>query len=217
MVEIERRGPTGYVVQSRKITSEGLVIHGYGGNKEEMLGLAVNLAERLSLRLSLFDLPGHGAAGDTEFNLRNALAALDDALAPLARADFFIGHSIGANLGLMSDFKLAVLLSMPAPGVLEARREELVRILRARRVRESTTFSGLREALGVDVVPPEKTLFLRAKRDMKSVVSLGLRWQDLSIDFREIDDVDHLDIVNSPRTAAIAGDWLEKNLGRLLI
>ena len=76
------------------------MIHGYGGNSEEVLGLAVDLASRLELRLLVFTLPGHGFPASEPLTRQAALLSLKSAVTALENPDFFIGHSLGARLGL---------------------------------------------------------------------------------------------------------------------
>lgn len=210
MVEIDRLDARNYIVKNPSFKHDGLVIHGYGGNKEEMLSLAVNLAERSKLRLSVFDLPGHGDFSAEEFSLDNALAALAQAMTVLDRPRFFIGHSLGARLGLMTSLPIAAVISMPGEIVFAGGRAELLRVLRARRVREAAPFSGLKEILAVDVEPAQKTLLLRAAIELKSVTALADDWQTLGVDCRKVDNADHLDIVSSAKTHRIIGEWLDR-------
>lgn len=86
-----------------------VVIHGYGGCKEEQLGLAWRLAE-VGLTTYAIDLPGHG---------ENSLPLGERVLETVEKAVEYcrafgqvavVGHSLGGRLGLLSnaDFKIGI-------------------------------------------------------------------------------------------------------------
>src|SRR3972149_8424415 len=118
--EIRQLEPPIYLVSTletasraeNKVLKEGLIIHAYGSNKEEILGLAVGLALRQDLKLLVFDLPGHGRTGNL-LTLANCLQSLKRAKVLLNKPTFFVGHSLGGYLGLMADLPLGVLISVP--------------------------------------------------------------------------------------------------------
>jgi hypothetical protein len=210
MIEIDRTDDHTYMVKKSSYKRDGLVIHGYGGNKEEMLGLAVNLAEKSDLRLAVFDLPGHGNFENKEFTLDNSIEAIRSAMEKLDDPKFFIGHSVGARLGLLIGLPIAALISPPGEIIFEGGRGELLRVLRARRVNETTAYAGLEQVLATDVTPAPRTLLLRASQELKSVTSLVKSWRASGIDDHRIDKTDHLDIISSPKTHEIIGDWLNE-------
>lgn len=209
MVEIDRVGKHTYIVENPSFKHEGLFIHGYGGNKEELLGPASNLAQRFNLRLAVFDLPGHGAFASKMFTLDNSLEALRMAIKTLDKPEFAIGHSIGARLALMTGMPIAALISPPGEIVFEGGRAELFRILRARRVAETAAYAGLKEILSVGVEPARETLLLKASLDLKSVSAFVDSWRKRGFDSFKISSSDHLDIISSPETGKIVGQWLE--------
>lgn len=189
---------------------EGLVIHGYGGNKEEMLGLSVNLVKALDLRLLLFDLPGHAPDTTDLLTLENAGAAVTERLGSLESGSFFIGHSLGGRLGLMTGLPQAILLSVPGRALFDGNRRELLSTLRARRVRENSTYEGLREVLAVDVSPATRTLLLYAKNDIKSSHEMALEWKDGVNAIEKIPDCNHLDIISHRTTERAIVSWLRR-------
>jgi alpha-beta hydrolase superfamily lysophospholipase len=86
------------------------VCHGYGGSKEQMLGVAVAVAERGMAALAI-DLCGHGEnQAPIGPGMREELEA---ALAFLRRfgRTAAIGHSLGGRLALMSSADVMVALS----------------------------------------------------------------------------------------------------------
>ncbi|MBI2456476.1 MAG: alpha/beta fold hydrolase [candidate division NC10 bacterium] len=90
------------------------VAHGYGGCKEQMLGLAARLAER-GLAACPFDIRGHG-----EHPAPLGAAMLLDLEAILAFLRRFgrvaaVGHSLGGRLALMSSADVVAAISPPLP------------------------------------------------------------------------------------------------------
>lgn len=213
MVTIEKKEAT-FIVFNQKAPklAEGLVIHGYGGNKEEILGLAINLAEKLSLKLVVFDLPGHGENKQI-FNLKNSKQAVTAAASLLNQPQFFIGHSVGARLGLLLSLPCAVCLSLPGKAEFNGSNKELLRTLRYKRVQEVKPYSGLEEILKNNFFLPPKTLLLLAKEDLKSVKELAKVCQkQQKLKTVTINNCQHLDIVSQPETVKEITVWLERQL-----
>jgi hypothetical protein len=231
MVKVEQIDNSTCLVASENPKKEGLVIHGYGGNKEEMLGLAINLAESADLKLLVFDLPGHGSLSNEEFNLKNSLKRLDDAAkmlktsnsitgpnsplfikteeSVLRKADFYIGHSVGARLGLIAGMGNGALLSMPGSAFFEGRKKDLVRTLRVRRVKEKIPFNGLEEILSVEIKPGDGDLLILADQDIQSVKSFYDEWQNKGYEYQKIKGSNHLDIISSGSVIEEIKKWLE--------
>ncbi len=96
-------------------SSAGVAIaHGYGGCKEQMLGLAARLAER-DLCACVFDIRGHG-----EHPAPLGPAMLEDLEATLAFLRRFgrvaaVGHSLGGRLALMSSADIVAAISPALP------------------------------------------------------------------------------------------------------
>jgi hypothetical protein len=111
-----------------------VVVHGYGGCKEEQLGLAWRVASSGLVAYSI-DLRGHG---QNPMDLDNGVQ--EDVELVIRHARQFgkvvaIGHSLGGRISLMSSADFAIGLSPPLEGSYGARTEELLRKLRGYRVR----------------------------------------------------------------------------------
>ncbi len=212
MVKVDLWRGRGYLLSSAGAMHEGLAIHGYGSSSREMLGLAVDLAARLKLKLLVFDLPGHGGAAGEPLTQSAARRSLDSALAALDKPTFFVGHSLGARLGLEAGLGIAVLVSMPGGASFDGSRHELVGTLRPRRVNEARPFAGLEEILTVKPRPAARTLLLRALHEPRSVMSLAAAWEKNGLPCRKIRGSNHNDIISSPEAADVIAAWLEKNL-----
>jgi len=88
--------------------------HGYGGSKEQMMGLAARLAEE-GLAALCFDLRGHGE--NPALLDERMLDDLEAAIRFLRRFGKVaaIGHSLGGRLALMSTADVVVALSPAVP------------------------------------------------------------------------------------------------------
>lgn len=211
-VDIDNWQKRGYLISSGSGAHEGLIIHGYGGCKEEILGLAVGLAARLPLRLLLFDLPGHGSAAEEPLTLAAAREKVAAAVAALDEPAFFVGHSLGARVGLLSGLELAVCISMPGAARFEGSRADLMRTLRVRQVNEAAPLSGLLEVLANGAAPAARTQLLCAGRELESVTELAAAWRGQGIPCIEVEGSGHNDIVSVPLTWEVTAAWLKDNL-----
>ncbi len=191
---------------------EGLVIHGYGGNKEELLGLAYHVAAAARVRLRLFDLPGHGPDGDDLLTSRTAASAVQERVEAIIRPSFFIGHSLGARLGLAAGLPAGVAISLPGPALFEGGRRDLLITLRAHRVREREPFAGLVEILNDPLAPVAETLLLYAANDIKSAADTAKEWRDTVEQVERIPQTGHLDIVSHPKTWRTVSNWLSARI-----
>ena len=193
---------------------EGLVIHGYGGNKEELIGLAYHVASAAWVRLRLFDLPGHGPDADDLFASRTAASAVRKRIVAMTRPSFFIGHSLGARLGLATGLPAGVTISLPGPALFEGGRRDLLKTLRVRRVREREPFAGLVEILNDPIRPAAETLLLYAANDIKSATDTAKEWRSTVERVERIPETGHLDIVSHPKTCRTISDWLRARIER---
>ncbi|EST11326.1 alpha/beta hydrolase [Sporolactobacillus laevolacticus] len=93
-----------------KIIGSAIIIHGYGGSKEEQLGLALGVSE-LGLKTTVIDLRGHG-----ENSLPFDSRVLEDVEELINTSRNFgkitvIGHSLGGRLALISHADAAIGIS----------------------------------------------------------------------------------------------------------
>lgn len=189
----------------------GLMIHGYGGNKEELLGLGVQLALELGVGLLLFDLPGHAPDRDDLLTMATATAAVRARLEAEAAPAFVVGHSLGARLGLLAGVPVLAAISPPGPALFDGNRRALIETLRSRRVRERTPYSGLQEIITATVSPAAEMWLCYASNDLKSVKDLAQNWQEHAT-IERISGTSHLDIVSHSATRARLTTWLADRL-----
>ncbi len=189
-----------------------LILHGYGGCKEEMLPLSVFLAGK-GIPSLIADLPGHGESMGW-FNY----AAVCESIAgwrKRMRNEFAgaIGHSVGGRLALSLDFPRNVAISPPLCASFTGGKKEMTRVLRPRRVTESAPFLGLLEILNTlgDSLPAEpdkKGLLLVAQHDLPVVKKAAAVAPPDYYEIKQIRYSDHHDILTSRQTLESIWLWL---------
>lgn len=168
----------GYLLLPERPVGGAALCHGYGGSKEEMLGLGVRVAETAVAALC-FDLRGHG-----EHQAPLGPGMLDDFEAAIAYLRRYgrvaaIGHSLGGRLALLTSADVVACVS---PAVAARPSEEGKQMLVHFR---STTVNAahpaqilelLRALPGVEKREGD-TLLLYARGDIPSLVEgiLGLK------------------------------------------
>ncbi len=150
-----------------------VIVHGYGGCKEEQLGLAWRIAET-GLTACAIDHRGHG-----ENKLLLDEGVLQDVEAAIKYCCGFgkvaaIGHSSGGRLCLISSADFFIGISPALKTEYSAETQRIISDLRGYRVRES--FSGVNfEILKKLPVPQsinnERALILFGSRDVPEIVS----------------------------------------------
>ncbi len=112
-----------------------VIVHGYGGSKEEQLGLAWRIAE-IGITACAIDLRGHG-----ENKLPQDRGIVRDLEGVLAQCRSFgkvaaIGHSVGGRLCLLSSADFVVAISPALVSEFSPETEKLVKAMRSYRARE---------------------------------------------------------------------------------
>ena len=168
----------GFLFSPESPRGGAVVCHGYGGSKEQMLGVAVSIAEKGTAALAI-DLCGHGE------NMSPIGPAMrEEVEAALAFARRFgrtaaIGHSLGGRLALMSSADVMVAMSpsvmvqmspqgkwmfenLPSPGVREPHSGYVIELL---------------EKLGPVASHGRPCLLLYSERDIQALLdgSAGLQ------------------------------------------
>lgn len=184
-----------------------LIIHGYGGSAAEMLPLALGLAVYGTTSVAI-DLPGHGDS-DELFTYDGCRKAISRELRLMETPIAIIGHSLGARLALLYEPPV-VCLSPPLSLDFERGRSQLLRILRARRVREESPFSGLREVLEAlpEVSFDAPALICHAADDLATVNDFARRGREAGVPAVCVKGSNHLDIVSAPETWNSIASWL---------
>jgi pimeloyl-ACP methyl ester carboxylesterase len=114
-----------------------VVVHGFGGSKEEVLGLASRIAA-VGLTTCAIDLRGHGES-DTTLD-EGVLGDVDLVVEVLRRWGRVaaVGHSLGGRLALASSADFAIGISPALPREYGATTRKMLAELRAHRVREAS-------------------------------------------------------------------------------
>ncbi|ACL16812.1 alpha/beta hydrolase [Methanosphaerula palustris] len=165
----------GILIRPAEPTGAAVIVHGYGGNKEEQLGLGFRVANA-GLAACVIDLRGHGShplpldAGmrdDTEEVIRY-LRSFGKVVA--------IGHSVGGRLALLSSADYHIALSPPLRETFDEETRERLKLVRSYRVRPHDTaalFEVLRQLPIRDPVhyAGKNSLILYGERDMPEIIA----------------------------------------------
>jgi len=191
-------GPTGAVV----------IVHGYGGSKEEQMGLAWRVAE-MGFAVFAIDLHGHG-----EHPLLLTEGVLDDVEAAIRLGRAFgkvavIGHSLGGRLALLSSADLAIALSPAFSKTYSLQTHESMK-KRSYRVRESSpeTVFELCEMLPEWEQGDRPTLIIYGSRDIPEIVRSCEEQKSKGVPVTCIDRAMHSDIYLSETTFEAIGRQL---------
>ena len=151
-----------------------VVLHGYGGNKEEQLGLGFHVAEA-GLVACVIDYRGHG-----EHPLPLDARAGDDLDAAVQFCRQFgkvtaIGHSLGGRLALLGNAGYRIAISPSLGRTYGEQTRGMLAAMRSYRVRPADigTLLALQEALPAwdPAADRENTLVLYAERDAPEIVA----------------------------------------------
>ena len=172
-----------------------VIVHGYGGSKEEQLGLAWRIAE-IGITACAIDLRGHG-----EHKLPLYLPVMLDVEAAIEYCRPFgkvaaIGHSMGGRLCLLSSADFAIGISPAIAAEFSPETERLVKTMRSYRAREffpGANFDMLRKLPVPQSLDRGRTLVLFGSRDIPEIVSAckELKKEGLAV---EIDQGMHADM-----------------------
>lgn len=151
-----------------------VIVHGYGGSKEEQLGLAWRVAE-VGITACAIDHRGHG-----EHELSLDEGVLQDVEAAIAYCRRFgkvaaIGHSSGGRLCLISSADFAIGISPALMTEVTPETERIVKGMRSYRARESfpgVNFEILRKLPVPQSIDTARTLILFGSRDVPEIVSV---------------------------------------------
>lgn len=112
-----------------------VIVHGYGGSKEEQLGLAWRVAE-IGITTCVIDLRGHG---EHELPLdENILLDVETSIKYCHQFGKVValGHSLGGRLSLLSDADYIIGISPALNKTFSTQTQETLKALRSYRVKE---------------------------------------------------------------------------------
>jgi len=148
-----------------------VVCHGYGGSKEQMLGVATSVAEK-GIAALVIDLCGHGEnTAPIGPQMRDELEAALHYIRRFGRAAV-VGHSLGGRLALMSSADVMVAISPSVMVQMSPQGKWMFENLPSPGIREP--YSGyvleLLEKLGPVQPHRRACLLLYAERDIQTLL-----------------------------------------------
>lgn len=171
-----------------------VLVHGYGGLKEEMMGMAWRIAEK-GFTVGAIDLRGHG---EHQMDLdENIILDLETAISHFRHFGKVtaVGHSLGGRLSLISSANYVVGISPALGRIFSPQTQELLGKLRDYRVRKSncTVFKILKD------LPPfqfdeDKSLVVYGSRDVPEIMSKCSKLKSGSVQVVQIEKALHNDI-----------------------
>lgn len=173
-----------------------VIIHGYGGCKEEQLGLAWRIAE-IGLVTCVIDIRGHGQHALPLD--KKVILDVNSAISYCRRYGkvVAVGHSLGGRLSMVSDADFSIGISPALVNIFGKRTCENLKILRKYRVRYCNSEDFLEVFKQLPMWEPSKdkpTLILCGSRDIPEIISVCNKISEKDIPVINIKDALHNDI-----------------------
>ena len=173
-----------------------VIIHGYGGCKEEQLGLAWRIAE-IGFATCTIDISGHG-----QHDLPLGKRVLLDVNSAINYCRRFgkvvaVGHSLGGRLAMVSNADYSIGISPAIVDIFRNQTRENLKNLRSYRVKncKSENFLEVFKQLPMWVSSKNKpTLILYASRDISEIISACNKISEKNIPVINIENALHNDI-----------------------
>jgi alpha-beta hydrolase superfamily lysophospholipase len=172
-----------------------VIVHGYGGCKEEQLGMAWRVAE-MGLAACAIDMRGHG-----EHLLPFDLNALDDIEATIGHCRSYgkvvvLGHSAGGRLALLSTADAVIALS---PAICPTYSPAIHRIIenwcyKVREPSKAYVFELLEKLPVWKPVNGRPTAIFHGSRDMPEIRQGCIKLKECGVQVTEIENALHSDI-----------------------
>jgi dienelactone hydrolase len=171
-----------------------VIVHGYGGSKEEQLGLAWRIAEAGIVACAI-DLRGHGQ--NTLLLDEKVVLDVESALRYCRRFGKVVamGHSLGGRLSLVSNADYAVGISPALSTVFGKQTREDMKNLRKYKVRDSDSGDFLAVFRNIPVWESRQekpALIIYGSRDMPEIVAACDEIKDIPV--LKIEEALHGDI-----------------------
>jgi acetyl esterase/lipase len=202
----------GVIISPADPKGAAVIAHGYGGCKEELLGLAWRVAEQ-GLAACTIDLRGHGEHRlpmDNEF-----LADMEAAIRHCRRYGkvVAIGHSLGGRLALISSADFAIGISPPLDPHYCDRTQELLQKVRSYRVKQESTnavFEYLRTLPASRDDGSGRSLVIYGSRDVPEIVDSCNELKATGANVLRIDEARHGDTYQLESTFAAVSEQLAR-------
>ena len=173
-----------------------VIVHGYGGCKEEQLGLAWRMAE-IGITACVIDLRGHG---EHELPLdENILLDVETAVNYCHRFGkvVAIGHSLGGRLSLLSNADYVIGISPALNKTFCNQTQETLKALRSYRVKEinpNVNWDILNKLPEWEYDSSRGVQILFGSRDVSDIISTCSKLKEKGVPIIQIDKALHNDI-----------------------
>jgi esterase/lipase len=189
-----------------------LNLHGYGGNKEEMLGLSQHISEYGFLTYTI-DMPGHGENEKLfDENTLDEIKQIADVIKENGKKLVVIGHSLGGRYALLCNCDYAIGLSPALNKEFGKQTQDVLTSLRSYRVREK--YSGINfdilRNIPASTSKAENTKILIGSRDVPEIIQICEEYKASGYDVIKMENVLHSDIFNNNKTFKIITDTIQK-------
>jgi hypothetical protein len=200
------------IIESDNSLGLVIIIHGYGGSKEEQLGLGWRVSEA-GFSSCMIDLPGHGDNMDYfDGDIQTYIESLFDYFNNYKNI-IVLGHSIGGRLALTSKAKYVIGISPTLFKDFSNETKSFIKNIRSYRVRERDDgfLWTLHQHLPLfDLNENKNFLIIYGTRDVSEISSYCKNLQQVSTKVIEIEKAMHNDIYLNTKTFEIIIDQLKK-------
>jgi hypothetical protein len=211
MIKLNGFDITGILIEPKDSLGTVIIVHGYGGSKEEQLGLGWRIAE-CGFSSFMIDLPGHGENKATfEGNIK---LYVDSAI------EFFkingkvisIGHSVGGRISLTSRADYVIGISPTLVKEFSNETMCFINNFRSYRVRQhDDEFLWLlhKQLPLFDITNDEKAMVIYGSRDVPEIVASCRQLKGKIKNISEIEKAMHNDIYLDEKVFKIIIDQLK--------
>jgi len=174
-----------------------LITHGYGGCKEEQLGLAYRVSE-LGITTCVIDLRGHGE--NTNLFDGNILLDIKDVIKychNFGEKVVAIGHSLGGRLSLISSADYAVGISPALDKNFSEKTQQILNDVRGYRVKESSDeklFKVIETLPTLNDDNSKNKMIIYGSRDVPEIINSSSNLKETGLLVKEVKNALHNDI-----------------------
>jgi esterase/lipase len=190
-----------------------VVIHGYGGNKEEQLGLSWRIAT-LGFNTFTIDLRGHGENTlPLSLKIRADVDTLVNNISRDSRPTVVVGHSSGGRLALLSKAKWRIGISPALSKSYSEETKTFIKRMRQYRVIEEDADINFEIADQLPLVESQLTeqdLIVYGSRDVPEIIQYCESLSKLTTNVVKVENALHNDIFNLEETFSAIKNHLQK-------
>lgn len=174
-----------------------VITHGYGGCKEEQLGLAYRIAE-LGITTCVIDLRGHGE--NTNLFDGNILLDIEGVIKycrNFGQKVVAIGHSLGGRLSLISSADYAVGISPALDRNFSEKTQEILNNMRGYRVKQSSDEKLFKVIERLPILKNDNSInkmIIYGSRDVPEIINSCFHLKETDFLVNEVNNALHNDI-----------------------